>query len=129
MIIFHSNFHQIQSYSIVDLDSPGSFSYITISGKASAALALKISLSSPSNLIIDLKLLSFIKIQNARRIRLAETNSSTSQPVNSAGNRLISTIILNGLNCFIFRFPSAFASFYGFIFRYDKTYKIYILSF
>jgi hypothetical protein len=58
-------------------------------------------------------------------MRLAETNSSTSQTVNSAGNRLISTIILNGLNCFIFRFPSAFASFYGFIFRYDKTYKIY----
>ena len=34
-------------------------------------------------------------------------------------------IILNGLNCLILRFPSAFANFYGFIFRYDKTDKIF----
>ena len=34
-------------------------------------------------------------------------------------------IVLNGINCFVFRFPSAFASFYGFIFRYDKLDKMF----
>jgi hypothetical protein len=78
------------------------------------------------NLIIDLKLLSFIKIQNAKRLKLADSNNlSNINQANSSSSRLISMIILNGLNCFIFRFPSAFASFYGFIFRYDKKDKIY----
>jgi len=78
------------------------------------------------NLIIDFQLLSFIKIQNAKRLGLVDVNSLTNvNQANSSSNRLIAMIILNGLNCFIFRLPSAFASFYGFIFRYDKKDKIY----
>jgi len=82
------------------------------------------------NLIIDLKLLTFIKIQNTKRIRnLAQVvntnNNNNSNQADSNTNRLTSMIILNGLNCFILRFPSAFANFYGFIFRYDKTDKIF----
>jgi hypothetical protein len=79
------------------------------------------------NLIIDLKLLTFIKIQNTKRIRnLAQVvNNNNSNQADSNTNRLTSMIILNGLNCFILRFPSAFANLYGFIFRYDKTDKIF----
>jgi hypothetical protein len=32
-------------------------------------------------------------------------------------------IVLNGLNCFILRFPNALTSMYGFIFRFSKSSK------
>jgi hypothetical protein len=78
------------------------------------------------NLIIDLKLLSFIKTQNSKRSKIVAqvVNNNTNQ-ADSTSNRLTFMIILNGLNCFILRFPSAFANLYGFIFRYDKTDKIF----
>ncbi len=79
------------------------------------------------NLIIDLKLLSFIKIQNFKKITITRLIANLSPPnqANSTTNRLTSMITLNGLNCFIFRLPSAFANFYGFIFRFDKTDKMF----
>ena len=79
------------------------------------------------NLIIDFKLLSFIKIQNARRIQLVTrlTVVGETNQFNSTTHRLTVMIILNGLNCFLLRFPSAFASFYGFIFRFDIADKIF----
>jgi len=84
------------------------------------------------NLIIDLKLLSFIKIQNSTKntiIRLIIINNNNSnnnkKQVNSTTNRLTGMIFLNGINCFLLRFPSAFANFYGFIFRYDKSDKMF----
>ena len=78
------------------------------------------------NLIIDLKLLSFIKTQNSKRSKIVAqvVNNNTNQ-ADSTSNRLTFMIILNGLNCFILRFPSAFANLYGFTFRYDKTDKIF----
>jgi hypothetical protein len=80
------------------------------------------------NLIIDFKLLSFIKIQNVRRLQLTirtNVNSEETNQYDSTTNRLTVMIILNGLNCFLLRFPSAFASFYGFIFRFDIADKIF----
>jgi len=78
------------------------------------------------NLIIDLKLLSFIKTQIAKKSRiLAQIENNISNKANSTKNRITTMIILNGLNCLVLRFPSAFANFYGFIFRYDKTDKIF----
>jgi hypothetical protein len=102
------------------------------------------------NIIIDLKLLSFIKIQLNKKLKLTATipmlatatrsdlnnaNRSKGQTIanifmnlkqaNSTTNRITFMIILNGLNCFIFRFPIAFANFYGFIFRYEKSDKIF----
>ncbi len=102
------------------------------------------------NIIIDLKLLSFIKIQLNKKLKLTTTipmlatatrsdlnnaNRSKGQTIanifmnlkqaNSTTNRITFMIILNGLNCFIFRFPIAFANFYGFIFRYEKSDKIF----
>ena len=79
------------------------------------------------NLIIDLRLLSFIKIQNSKKItiiRLITANTTNNKAI-STTNRLTVMIILNGLNCFLLRFPSAFASFYGFIFRFDIADKIF----
>jgi hypothetical protein len=79
------------------------------------------------NLIIDLRLLSFIKIQNSKKItiiRLITANTANNKAI-STTNRLTVMIILNGLNCFLLRFPSAFASFYGFIFRFDIADKIF----
>ncbi len=81
------------------------------------------------NSIIDLKLLSFIKIQNSIKQRIISQTivniSNSINQANSTTNRLTLMIVLNGLNCLIFRFPSAFASFYGFIFKYDKFEKIF----
>ena len=50
----------------------------------------------------------------------SETNQS-----DSFTNRLTGMIVLSVINCFVFRFPSAFVSFYGFIFRFDKLDKIF----
>ena len=72
--------------------------------------------------------LSFIKIQNVRRLQLTirtNVNSEETNQYDSTTNRLTVMIILNGLNCFLLRFPSAFASFYGFIFRYDYQEKVH----
>ena len=79
------------------------------------------------NLIIDLKLLSFIKTQIAKRSNIVaqQIENNISNKANSTKKRITTMIILNGLNCLILRFPSAFANFYGFIFRYDKKDKIF----
>jgi len=79
------------------------------------------------NLYIDLKLLSFIKTQNKKRLELTRRVSSANETnqSDSLTNRLTGMIVLNGINCFVFRFPSAFASFYGFIFRFDKSDKMF----
>ena len=83
------------------------------------------------NLIIDLKLLSFIKKQNTNRARIVNnvvnnninntTKNQGNDRLNLTKNRLTLMIFLNELNCFIIRFPMAFANLYGFINRYDKT--------
>ena len=80
------------------------------------------------NLIIDLKLLSFIKIQNAKKATITSNilnnnNNNNRNKVDSTTNRLTSMIVLNGLNCFILRFPSALTNMYGFIFRFNKSSK------
>jgi hypothetical protein len=90
------------------------------------------------NLIIDLKLLSFIKYQNSKKIKIIsqvvisnnnnnnssnKTNKKSS--ANSNTNRLTSMVIFNGLNCFILRFPIALTNMYGFIFRFDKSDKLF----
>ena len=78
-------------------------------------------------MIIDLKLLSFIKTQISKRSKIVAQieNNNISKKAISTKNRITTMIILNGLNCLILRFPSAFANFYGFIFRFDKTDKIF----
>ncbi len=76
------------------------------------------------NLIIDLKLLSFIKIQNAKKTTITSNIlNSKRNKIDSTTNRLTSMIVLNGLNCFILRFPNALTSMYGFIFRFSKSSK------
>ena len=82
------------------------------------------------NLIIDLKLLSFIKIQNAKKATITSNilnnnNNNNRNKVDSTTNRLTSMIVLNGLNCFILRFPSALTNMYGFIFRFDYSDKLF----
>jgi hypothetical protein len=79
------------------------------------------------NVIVDLKLLSFVKIQNAKKVtitsKILSNNNNKRNKGDSTTNKITSMIILNGLNCFILRFPSALANMYGFIFRFDKYNK------
>jgi len=79
------------------------------------------------NLIIDLRLLSFIRMQQIKNLRSIERLNVPSKlsQIKSTTNRVTFMIVLNGLNCFILRFPGAFSSFYGFIFRYDKADNVY----
>jgi hypothetical protein len=68
------------------------------------------------SLFIDLALLKFIRKQD----RLNKiTFISRVKNLNSSKNRITIMIILNGLNYFIFRLPSMFINFYGFIFKFD----------
>jgi len=77
------------------------------------------------NVIVDLKLLSFVKIQNAKKATITSKilDNNNRNKGDSTTNKITSMIILNGLNCFILRFPSALANMYGFIFRFDKSNK------
>lgn len=52
---------------------------------------------------------------NRNQLELVKKKRKTSK------DRISEMIILNGLNFFIFRFPMAVLSFYGFLFRYDRN--------
>jgi hypothetical protein len=68
------------------------------------------------SLFIDLALLKFIRKQD-RSVKSRVKN------LNSSKYRITTMIILNGLNYFIFRLPSMFINFYGFIFKFDFVKK------
>ena len=53
------------------------------------------------------------EISKIKANRLAKTSK----------NRIISIIILNGINFLVLRFPAAFFSFYGLVYFYDKSTK------
>ena len=86
------------------------------------------------NSIIDLKLFVNIKKQEKKSRTITAITRATTSPQTTITNnnkkvktkRLAKMIILNGLNCFILRFPFAFVNYYGFIFRYDKENKTHL---
>jgi hypothetical protein len=82
--------------------------------------------------VIDLLLFSFVRKQNKKKKRLTPNPNVNMNKKDEASKRISQTIILNGINFILFRFPIAFIGFYGLVFHLSSetwTYEPSVASY